>query len=262
MHTVFVATFSETWKGLLLLWGYRMNFFVGMLSMAVTFIGISFLITNGEFDSGGISSMLLGYLVWFFVLLVTANMGEKLLEEAQTGTLEQMYITPVPAAFLLIGRTIATLVISALQIGIVAGIILAVMRISLPWRWDALPVIGLTLMGLFGFGFVLGGAALIFKQAVAIVNMANNVLIFLNGALVPIDIFPPWLQTIARTLPSTQGIVVLRRVLLDGATLGDVWNDGSLVLLLVHSLLFFVGGWLILNWCERIAREQGTLGQY
>ena len=86
--------------------------------------------------------------------------------------------------------------------------------------------------------------------------------LFLNGALVPIDRFPVWLQAFAKLLPSTQGIIVLRNVLIEGRSLPEVWQDGSLVMLLVHSTVYFVGGWLVLKWCERIAKQQGTLGQY
>ncbi|MBN2306160.1 MAG: ABC transporter permease, partial [Anaerolineae bacterium] len=63
-------------------------------------------------------------------------------------------------------------------------------------------------------------------------------------------------------LPTTQGIIVLRRVLLDGESLADVWTDGALILLAVHSVVLFVVGLLVYATCERIAKRQGSLGQY
>jgi ABC-2 type transport system permease protein len=87
-------------------------------------------------------------------------------------------------------------------------------------------------------------------------------LVFLNGALLPVELFPPWLAFIARLLPTTQGIIVLRQVGLEGMSLAETWQAGTLVWLIVHSAVFFTLGWFIFKWCEKIARQRGLLGQY
>lgn len=55
---------------------------------------------------------------------------------------------------------------------------------------------------------------------------------------------------------------MLRRVVLDGESLATAWTDGGLAPLALHSLLLLAGGALVFAWCERVARRQGTLGQY
>jgi ABC-2 type transport system permease protein len=90
----------------------------------------------------------------------------------------------------------------------------------------------------------------------------QNGLLFLSGALLPVEAMPEWLAAIARTLPSTQGIVVLRRVVLDGQSLASVWQDGSLIWLIVHSAIYLTVGCLFFSVCEQIAKKQGSLGQY
>ena len=90
----------------------------------------------------------------------------------------------------------------------------------------------------------------------------QNALLFLNGAFLPVDRLPVWMEAFARTLPTTQGIIVLRRIVLDGASLAAVWQEGSLIWLVVHSAVYFVVGWFFFKWCEKKAREQGALGQY
>lgn len=55
---------------------------------------------------------------------------------------------------------------------------------------------------------------------------------------------------------------MIRRVVLGGQSLATVWQDGSLVWLLVHSAIYFIIGWVVFAWCERMAKEQGSLGQY
>jgi ABC-2 type transport system permease protein len=103
---------------------------------------------------------------------------------------------------------------------------------------------------------------LIFKQVASLSDLIQYALVFLNGALLPVDVFPPWLAFFARLLPTTQGIIVLRQVSIEGLSLAEVWQSGSLILLLIHSAVFLTVGWLVFKWCEQFAKERGLLGQY
>ena len=55
---------------------------------------------------------------------------------------------------------------------------------------------------------------------------------------------------------------MLRRVVLDDMSLASVWQDGSLVWLTVHTVVFLFAGWGVFLWGERVARGRGLLGQY
>ncbi|MDE2822892.1 MAG: ABC transporter permease, partial [Chloroflexota bacterium] len=143
------------------------------------------------------------------------------------------------------------------------GVILAmILPVTLPLELAAIPPFALTMVGLFGFGYAIGGLTLVFKQISSVSGLLTNVLLFLNGALLPVHHFPAWLETIAVFLPTTQGIIVLRKVVVDGASLTAVWEDGSMVFLAVQSILFLVVGWALFNVGERVAKRSGTLGQY
>ena len=85
---------------------------------------------------------------------------------------------------------------------------------------------------------------------------------FFNGMLLPLSAMPGWLAAISRTMPTTLGVGALQRLLLDGASLMSLWQDTSLIWLIVHSSLYFCVGWVIFSTCERIAKNQGSLGQY
>jgi ABC-2 type transport system permease protein len=102
----------------------------------------------------------------------------------------------------------------------------------------------------------------VYKQSGSFANLIQNGLLFLNGSILPVDNMPGWLSGLARTLPSTQGVVVLRQVVLKDRSLAAVWRDGSLVWLVVHSAAWFAAGWLIFGLCQGIAKRQGSLGQY
>lgn len=262
MTSALLATWNEVWKGLIIRWSYKFSILMELLMIVFIFIGITFFMGGGTFDASVMGPSLVGYIVWFYALIAIANMSWGLREETQTGTLEQLYMSPYPIGLLLVGRTFATLVMTTAEVLIAGTLLVLILQVPLPFDWAAIPIGLLTLAGLYGFGFVIGGATLLFKQVESMANLFQNILLFLNGALLPVDRLPPWLESIALTLPSTVGIIVLRRVLFDGATWLDVWQDGSLPMLLLNSAAYCIGGLAVYLWCERVARAKGLLGQY
>jgi ABC-2 type transport system permease protein len=254
--------FNETHKRLLITWAYKFNFFTQMLMIAIVFIGISFFMAGGRPDSAQLAPALLGYLIWFYAVAAISDMSWGLREETQTGTLEQMYMSPLSTGVLMLGRSVASLFVSTIMVGVVGIVLVLLLGVRLPVSWSALPVFALTMMGLYGFAFILAGATLIFKQVEALANMMQNLLLFMNGSLLPVDRLPGWMEAIALTLPTTQGIIVLRQVVLNGASLNQLWHEGSLFWLLIHSTVYFIVGWFFFKWCEKKARERGALGQY
>jgi ABC-2 type transport system permease protein len=206
--------------------------------------------------------MFVGYLAWFYASSAISDLAWGLRNEINAGTLEQMSMSPAPLGLTLIGRVFSNLLINTAQL-LIQGIAFRLLfGLSVPVSWQAVVILGLTVAGILGFGFAVAGATLVFKQFQSFANLVQNALLFLNGTILPVDAMPSWLASAARVLPSTQGIIVLRRVILDGRSLASVWQDGSLVWLTIHSVLFFAVGWVVFSTCERIAKRQGSLGQY
>ena len=253
---------NEMGKSLLILWDYKFNLFTQVFTMVILFIGLSFFVGNGFFNQNQLPGLLLGYIVWFYARVVIKSSSIDMIGEAQAGTLEQMYMSPAPAGFLLLGRLLALLISTSLTLLLPTLGLVFFLNIHIPIRWEALPVFLLTLLGLFGFTLVLSGVGLIFKQITALADFIQDILLFLTGAIIPISFFPSWLGYFARTLPITQGIVVLRNIELKGQSLRDVWINGSIIWLIIHSSLYFCAGWFVFKWCERIAKQRGSLGQY
>lgn len=253
---------AEMQKGFWLLWSYRYNSIAELFGIGIIFIGLSFLLGRGEIESAEVTSTLLGYLVWFFGSSAISDMSYNLTEEARAGTVEQMFMSPVPMGIIVLGRVFTTLIIAIIEISLVAIGVMLVLNVRLPLRLEGIPVFLLTTLGLLGFGFIMGGITLLYKQVYSISNLVENGLIFLTGALVPVSFFPNWLEFLSKLLPSTQGIIVLRNVMLEQQSLLAAWQDGSLFLLLLNSTIYFVGGWLVFLWCEKLVKQKGTLGQY
>ena len=253
---------NECYKRIIVVWSYRFNFLMETFMIGFLFVGISFFVSGGSPAPEQMAPALLGYLTWFYAVFAISDMSQGIREETQTGTLEQMYMSPLPSGMLLAGRSLASLLISSTIVMLVGGILMLLLSIHIPIRLQGLPVFALTITGLYGFAFLLGGATLIFKQVSALSNLLTNMLLFLNGSFLTVERMPGWLENAARSLPTTQGIDVLRSVVLEGLPLAAVWRDGSLVWLTVQSALFLVVGWTVFLWSERVARTRGLLGQY
>ncbi len=257
-----LVLYNEIRKELIIIWNYRANAAIELLTLVLVFVFISYFAGGGELDSEGLPGSLLGFLLWFYAVFAISSMSSGITGEASIGTLEQLYMSPMPTWLVFVGRVIATFVKGTAMVALLGVILALILPVTLPLELAALPPFALTMVGLFGFGYAIGGLTLVFKQISSATSLLTNILLFLNGALLPVHHFPPWLETVAVFLPTTQGIIVLRRVVIDGASLTAVWEDGSMVFLAVQSVVFLMVGWVLFNIGERIAKRRGSLGQY
>ncbi|MBN1937926.1 MAG: ABC transporter permease [Anaerolineae bacterium] len=262
MKALIVTFFGEVRKGLLISWTYRANTLVSLLTIGFVFLAIGFLIGDGQLDPARLSSMFMGYLTWFYALSAISDLSWGIRGEINAGTLEQMSMSTSPIGVVLLGRSFANLMITTVQILIQSLAMSWLVGIRLPMTWTGVLILAVTLIGVYGFGFMLAGATLVFKQVESFSNLFQNILMFMNGTLLPVALMPGWLAAISYTLPTTQGVVVLRRVVLNGQSLLAVWQDGNLLWLIVHSAIYFAAGWMIFVYCERVAKARGSLGQY
>ena len=253
---------NEAYKGLLIAWNYKFEMLLNLLMMGGIFVGIGFFMGGGQLNQEQLTFMLIGYVMWLYASTVVSSMSFDLLNEAQSGTLEQIFMSPVPVSLLLIGRSFTTLILATIEILLFAIPVLWGLDINIPIRWQGLVIFIITMTGLFGFGFIIAGATLVFKRVGALAGLVTNALLFLNGSMFPVDQFPNWVAVIAKTMPTTQGIILLRETLLQTQSLVNLWKDGSLIFLSFHSALYFCGGLLFFIWCVHRAKMDGTLGHY
>lgn len=259
-HVMSIA--AEIWKGLQLMWTFKFNVVTEVVGLFMVFLGINFFIGNGAFDSGDLAFTLVGFCIWTYSITAISNMSYALREEQQQGTIEQMFMSSTSFAALLLGRTLSNFVWTTAIILLGGGTITLAFGLDLGLNWRLVPVLGLTMFGLYGLGFVIAGLTMLFKNILSFANLTQNVLLFLNGAIVPVTVFPAWMTAVTRALPSTLSIEVARLVTLDDLTLAAVWADGLLPLLVLHSLIWFVLGLSLYLVAERIARRKGLLGQF
>lgn len=256
------TTFNETRKGLIMLWDYKFNLAIQLLGFLMIVIGIMFFVGQGEITQEQVQSTLLGFIITFYAMETISMMSWSLMQEAQVGTLEQMYMSPAPTQLIVLGRSIASLVSTTIQMVLVISVAMLIFGVAIPITLDSIVVLGITMIGLLGFAYVIGGLTLIFKQVGPLANIIQNLLLIINGTFLPVQMMPDWMANLVVLFPSTLGIILMRRVSMDGATLGMLIADGSLIWLFVHSVVFLIIGTVVYTVCERQARKLGSLGQY
>jgi ABC-2 type transport system permease protein len=262
MKMLAIAVWGEMRKGLLVNWTYKANALIGLFTLGFIFVGVAFFMQGGAMEPAYMVTTLLGYLTWMYAALAVGDLSGGLSSEVHAGTLEQMAMSPVPLGIVLLGRVLANLLVTTLQVILMGMVMSLLFGLHIPLRWEVVPVLGVTWVGILGFGYVVAGAVLILKQVGSFANLLNNAFAFMNGSFLPVESMPGWLAGVSKALPSTLGVIVLRQVTLDGRELQDVWREGTLQALLIHSALYLTAGGLLFALCEKRARDRGSLGQY
>jgi ABC-2 type transport system permease protein len=251
---------NETAKSLLVLWANRATLVAELAVLVVFFVFVQFLIGGGRLIEAVFAPTLLGFAAYALAYIVTLKMVAGTLEELNAGTLEQIHLSPLPAWALSMGRVVATAIEAVSLTTLVSAALILVLRVHLLYRVDGLVPIGLTLLDVAGFGLLLGGLALRVPTIGAILHVMQGIVLFLNGTVVPVMLFPSWLQLIALLLPTTLGVEVTRSVLLDGQPLSAAWLDHSLLWLLAHAAAMFFIGAAVYQLSIRHALREGRLG--
>jgi hypothetical protein len=85
-------------------------------------------------------------------------------------------------------------------------------------------------------------------------------LVFFTGALAPIQ--NTYLDAFSKLLPLTWGIAGLRAIMIDGASMTTLWQNGLLIALLINTAFYVTLGIVLFTWGQRRARELGVLAHY
>lgn len=197
-----------------------------------------------------------GYVLWSLVLFIMTDIAGGLQYEAQTGTLEQLFLSPFGAPRVFVMRSFAGLL---LQLTLILGILLIIMALT-GSRLDFPPTLFLplltVLLGAYGLAFVMGSLAMLLKRVQQLLGIFQFALLFLM--VTPTETWAGSLQVFRWLLPMTAGAGLLR----DLMARGEALNLAQLGLALLNGIGYFTVGLLIFRFAERQAKRRGILGGY
>jgi ABC-type Na+ efflux pump permease subunit len=174
-------------------------------------------------------------------------------EERELGTLEQIFLTRTSLTKMLFGRAISTFVFEAISgVGLILVIFyvlsilinvpldsLLLLQISYP---ALLFVILLTMLGIYGFSFLLAGFALIFKRIGAFTITFNYLFLFFTGITVSEKKLPYLFDLFSKFLPITWGCINLKNIILKDMSFQDTMESSSMVWLLLNTVVYVIVG--------------------
>ena len=257
MIELFIGEFKRTWTQTR---RYPTEAIVGIFIITTVFYGI-FLSTQymaGPASSFGdrLDSIVVGYVIWTLVLYIVNDTANNLQFEAQTGTLEQVLLSPFGATKVFLARAIASLTLRMLLIIVVLGLITWITSSQLDFPPVLLLPLGTLILSAYGLAFFIGSFALVLKKVQQVLGLFQFVLLFLLAT--PTEDWTGTGQIVARVLPILPSTGLLRDLMARGESLD--WNLWAIALL--NGILYFTLGTLFFRWAERKAKQQGTLGGY
>jgi ABC-2 type transport system permease protein len=178
-----------------------------------------------------------------------------------TGTMEALLMTPTRLSTIIVGSAIYDYLFATLRMGfhLVLGIALGVRFADVNWLAVAIGLV-LAVISFASIGIMAAGFTMVFKRGNPIIWLVSNLIGLLGGVYYPVSILPAWLQPIARLLPITYALDVMRGALLDGAG----WDRlaSSLLVLGLFCLFLFPASLVIFRAAVHKARVDGSLTQY
>ncbi|TDO30403.1 ABC-2 type transport system permease protein [Kribbella sp. VKM Ac-2527] len=256
---------NETAKGLRVMWAHKAPLALGLAYVAMLYWVIQLFIGGGRLVGEVLAMTFVAFLGYVVLYIASLRMVSGVLEEMYTGTLEQSLLSPLRPWVASTGRLAAALVEGLVIAAIVAGfnlvILLAVQGVELSFRWSAVVPLAVTLVDIAGFVLLFGGMALVVNSVGAIIHVVQNVIMMLNGAFIPVFVFPDWLELAAKiVVPTTLGLDATRQILVAGAPLDNVWSSGTLPWAVVHAAVQLVVGWAAYQAAIRRGLREGRLG--
>lgn len=251
---------NEAGKGLRLLWTYRATLIPSILMMSVMYLVIQYFVGGGRIAEGLVADTAPALFAYTVVYLASMRLVAGILEERNAGTLEQIHLSPLPPWQLVLGRLAAALAETVLVALVVTVAVLVAVGVGYPFAPSALVPLGLTVAGAAGFALLIAAATFTYPGIGALVHIIQMGVMALNGTMAPPELYPRWLEIVAKLAPTTLGIEATRDILVDRDGLGDVWASGALGWLLLHTALLVVAGWAAYQWQVRRALRDGRLG--
>lgn len=203
-----------------------------------------------------LDGIVVGYVLWTLVIFIANSVAISLQIEAQTGTLEQLFLSPFGALRVFLARAIASLTFNlVLMLSILLlTIVLTKRHLNFPPSL-LLPFITV-ILGAYGLAFMMGALALMFKRIQQLLGLFQFVLLFL--IMTPTETWTGSLWVLRLLLPMTIGAGELRNLMVRNQSL----DLSVFVLALLNGCVYLAIGLVLFRWAERKAKLQGILSGY
>lgn len=185
-----------------------------------------------------VNTMIPGLVAAILMISIMVIMSQAVVRERESGTLEQVFVTPISRNEYLIGKVIPYCLLATAQAAIVA--LVGVLWFRVPFSGSVLVIIaglGLFMFTCVGLGLLISLVSRTRQQAQQTVMFIMLPTIILSGFIFPIDSMPAAIVPLTRVIPLTYALQVLRGAFVTGAGFGEL--AGPLLALAGFAVLIF-----------------------
>ncbi len=257
MLELFRAEFKRIWIEFI---RYPIDTISGIIANAVVFYGLFIsanYIAGPNLNVGErLDVIVIGYVLWILVVFILEGIAYGIQVEAQTGTLEQIFLSPFGTLNVLMIRGIASL---TLHITLIFGILIFTMLLTKRYLHFSpsilLPLISV-LLGAYGLSLTIAALTLLYKRIQQLLGLVQFALFFL--LTFPSEVWSRSLQDLRIILPMTVGSDLIRDLMGRNQRL----DLSGLVFAFINGIGYLIVGVLVFSWAERKAKRQAILNGY
>jgi ABC-2 type transport system permease protein len=168
-----------------------------------------------------------------------------IVQEKESGTIEQINVTPIKKHWFILGKMIPFLVL---------GNILFTLGLLVGWIFYGIVPVGnllvlyaslfLYLFAMLGLGLLLATYSATQQQAMSLSFFFINIFNMMSGVFTSVDSMPDWAQAIVSTFPPYHFIKIMRMVVLKGSGFEDIIYP----LTAMAAIGLFLNTWAVLNY--------------
>ena len=171
-----------------------------------------------------------GLLVVMCQLMATQFAANTIVREKVNGTLEQLFMTPVQARELILGKLTPYLILTILEMCGITLLMVVIFRVPIHGTFLTLMAISIPfILTTLGLGLFISTKANSTDEAGQLVMGTVMPSIFLSGYVFPVDSMPWIFQQIAMVVPTTWLIDASRGVILRGAGWRNLWPHATVL---------------------------------
>jgi ABC-2 type transport system permease protein len=156
----------------------------------------------------------------FTLIQFTAS---SIVKERELGTLEQLQVTPITRAQLIVGKILPFVIIGYIQLTLLTVTMAYLFDVRIAGSTAALYLFtGLYIAAVLGLGILLSTIAQTQTQATQLSMMILLPFVFLSGFIFPIGGMPEFFQWITMFVPANYAVQIVRGIVLRGATVAQL----------------------------------------
>jgi len=160
--------------------------------------------------------------------------------EREVGTIEQLLVTPIRPAELMLGKVTPNILIAMVNLLTVLG--LGVYWFGVPFQGDFWLFLWLAFMYVFsglGLGLLISTVAQNQRQALQLIGMITMIALVLGGFIFPRYTMPPAIRIVGNLFPVTYFIPISRGIITKGIGVEFLWEQVAAMFIYIVVIMLF-----------------------